>query len=156
ERCRALALKRLEPLNAMAEHDRDTASQKAVAILAREGLLKLLVPKAFGGASTAVDHRAMVAAREGIAYASEGWHSAFAVQGLGAIPIALAGSDAQKKEWLQKAAEGKAITAFALTEEGAGSDVAAISTRAKRTKSGWSLSGSKMYISNAGIADIYT
>jgi acyl-CoA dehydrogenase len=151
-----MALKKLQPLNGAAEHDRDAASRKAVQILAREGLLKLLVPKAYGGATTAIDHRAMVAAREGMAYASAVSHSAFAVQGLGAIPLAIAGSEEQKREWLPKAAKGQAITAFALTEEGAGSDVAAISTRAKKTKNGWSLSGSKMYISNAGIADIYT
>ncbi len=155
-RCRAMSLKRLEPLNRAAEEDRDEASRKAVRILASEGLLKLLVPKAYGGASAEIDHRAMVAAREGIAYASAVSHSAFAVQGLGAIPIAVAGSEEQKREWLPKAASGRAITAFALTEPEAGSDVAAITTRAKRTSRGWALSGTKAYISNAGIADIYT
>ncbi len=153
---RAFALRRLQPLNAMAEQDRDAASRKAVALLAREGYLKLLVPKAYGGSTAAIDHRAMVAAREGIAYASAVSHSAFAVQGLGAMPIAIAGSEAQKKEWLPAAGAGRAITAFALTEPGAGSDVAAITTQAKRTKNGWRLSGTKTFISNAGIADIYT
>ncbi len=153
---RAMALKKLEPLNRLAETDRDFASRKAVAILAREGLLKLLVPKSYGGASPAIDHRAMVAAREGIAYASAVSHSAFAVQGLGALPIAIAGSEEQKREWLPKAATGKVVTAFALTEPDAGSDVAAITTRAKKTKNGWSLTGTKTFISNAGIADIYT
>jgi len=151
-----MALKRLEPLNEAAEEDRDEASRKAVRILASEGLLKLLVPKAYGGASAAIDHRAMVAAREGIAYASAISHSAFAVQGLGAIPIAIAGSEEQKREWLPQASSGRMITAFALTEPEAGSDVGAIKTRATRTARGWTLSGSKMYISNAGIADIYT
>ncbi|HKZ58888.1 MAG TPA: acyl-CoA dehydrogenase family protein [Candidatus Thermoplasmatota archaeon] len=155
-RCRTMALKRLEPLNEAAEEDRDEASRKAVRILASEGLLKLLVPKAYGGASAAIDHRAMVAAREGIAYASAISHSAFAVQGLGAIPIAIAGSEEQKREWLPQASSGRMITAFALTEPEAGSDVGAIKTRATRTARGWTLSGSKMYISNAGIADIYT
>ncbi len=154
--CRAVALKKLQPLNELAEEDRDAASRKAVAILAKEGLLKLLVPKAYGGASAAIDHRAMVAAREGIAYASAVSHSAFAVQGLGAMPIGIAGSEDQKKEWLPKAATGRVITAFGLTEPDAGSDVAAITTRAKRTKNGWTLSGTKTFISNAGIADIYT
>jgi acyl-CoA dehydrogenase len=153
---RAFALKKLEPLNRMAETERDFASRKAVAILAAEGLLRLLVPRAYGGTAPTIDHRAMVAAREGIAYASAVSHSAFAVQGLGALPIAIAGSEEQKREWLPKAAGGKVITAFGLTEPDAGSDVAAITTRAKRTKNGWTLSGTKTFISNGGIADIYT
>jgi acyl-CoA dehydrogenase len=151
-----MSLKKLQPLNNLAEEDRDAASRKAVAILAKEGLLKLLIPKAYGGATAAIDHRAMVAAREGIAYASAVSHSAFAVQGLGAMPIAIAGSEDQKKEWLPKAATGRVITAFGLTEPDAGSDVAAITTRAKRTRNGWTLTGTKTFISNAGIADIYT
>lgn len=154
--CRALSLKKLQPLNALAETDRDAASRKAVAILASEGLLRHLVPKAYGGRAAQIDHRSMVAAREGIAYASAVAHSAFAVQGLGAIPIAIAGSESQKSEWLPKAASGKAITAFALTEPDAGSDVAAITTSARKTKRGWELKGTKTFISNAGIADIYT
>jgi acyl-CoA dehydrogenase len=153
---RAFALRRLEPLNALAEKDRDAASRKAVAILASEGLLGHLVPKAHGGVAPTVDHRAMVAAREGIAYASAVAHSAFAVQGLGAMPITIAGNDDQKKTWLPKTAAGKAITAFALTEPQAGSDVVAMTTRARKTKAGWELSGTKTFISNAGIADIYT
>jgi acyl-CoA dehydrogenase len=153
---RAMALKKLQPLNALAEDDRDEASRRAVGVLAREGLLRILVPKAFGGRELVVDHRAMVAAREGIAYASAVAHSAFAVQGLGAMPITIAGSEAQKRGWLPKAADGKVITAFALTEPGAGSDVAAITTSAKKTSRGWELRGTKTFISNAGIADIYT
>jgi len=123
--------------------------------MGREGLLRLLTVKAYGGKAAKIDHRALVAAREGIAYGSAVAHSAFAVQGLGMVPLTLAGSEEQKKEWLPKAARGAVVGGYGLTEPGAGSDVAAMTTRAKREGVAWRLSGTKAYISNAGVADFY-
>jgi len=77
------------------------------------------------------------------------------MQGLGSGPIMLAGSDAQKRAWLQRAAAGEAIAAFALSEPDAGSDVAALATTAKRKGADWVLDGEKTWISNGGIADFY-
>jgi acyl-CoA dehydrogenase len=79
----------------------------------------------------------------------------FALQALGTTPILLAGSDAQKQRWLAPIAEGKVMTAFAMTEPGAGSDVGAIATTAQRDGSEYVLDGTKTLISNAGIADLY-
>ena len=80
---------------------------------------------------------------------------AFAMQGLGAGPISLFGSDAQRRAWLPRTRRGEAIAAFALSEPRSGSDVAAIETTAARDGDGYVLSGEKTWISNGGIADFY-
>lgn len=79
---------------------------------------------------------------------------AFAMQGLGMGAISLFGTPAQR-EWLARTRAGTAISAFALTEPGSGSDVAASTATAQRVQGGWVLDGEKTYISNGGIADIY-
>jgi acyl-CoA dehydrogenase len=68
----------------------------------------------------------------------------------------LAGSDALRERWLGPLARGEAMAAFAMTEAEAGSDVAAMTTTARRDGGGWVLDGDKTFISNAGIADFYT
>ncbi|RMC33325.1 acyl-CoA dehydrogenase family protein [Paracoccus alkanivorans] len=79
---------------------------------------------------------------------------AFAMQGLGMGAVSLFGTPSQR-EWLERTRAGQAISAFALTEPGSGSDVARTSTAARREGGGWVLDGEKTYISNGGIADIY-
>ncbi len=79
----------------------------------------------------------------------------FAMQGLGAGPLALFGSDAQRRTWLPKTRAGEAIAAFALSEPRSGSDVAAIEMTAARDGDGYVLNGEKTWISNGGIADLY-
>jgi acyl-CoA dehydrogenase len=76
-------------------------------------------------------------------------------QGLGSGPLVLAGTEAQRRKYLPKAAAGEAIAAFALSEPDAGSDVQAMTTTAKRKGDAWSLDGTKTWISNGGIADFY-
>src|SRR5262249_32063958 len=76
----------------------------------------------------------------------------FAMQGLGSYPITLAGGP---RERVAEIAAGKKIAAFAVTEPDAGSDVAAMTTRAQSGPDGWQLDGPKKFISNAGIADSY-
>jgi acyl-CoA dehydrogenase len=93
--------------------------------------------------------------REALAEASPLADAVFALQALGTTPIVLAGSEAQKRRWLGPIAEGKVMTAFAMTEPAAGSDVAAIATTAHRDGPGYVLDGAKTLISNAGIADLY-
>jgi len=79
---------------------------------------------------------------------------AFAMQGLGMGAVSLFGTTGQRG-WLARTRAGAAIAGFALTEPGAGSDVAETATLARRTSEGWVLDGEKTYISNGGIADIY-
>ena len=80
---------------------------------------------------------------------------AFGMQGLGAGPITLFGSADQRREWLPRTRAGTAIAAFALTEPASGSDVASISTSARRDANEWVIDGEKTWISNGGIADLY-
>jgi acyl-CoA dehydrogenase len=115
-----------------------------------------LVPASFGGASEALDVRALCVLREEIAYRSAALDSIFAVQGLGSHPVLLAGTPAQKAELLPKVARGSALFAFALSESHAGSDVAALSCAAARDGDSYVLRGGKRFISNAGIATHYT
>ena len=101
------------------------------------------------------DVRSIAVLREVFAYHAGLADFSFVMQGLGSGPIALAGSDALKKQYLPKAAAGDAIAAFALSEPEAGSDVQAMSTTAKRKGDAWVLDGTKTWISNGGIADFY-
>ncbi|MGH2794732.1 MAG: acyl-CoA dehydrogenase family protein [Actinomycetota bacterium] len=77
------------------------------------------------------------------------------VNRLGAIPLMLAGSDAQRKEILGGIIRGERQIAYCLTEPGSGSDAAAMRTRAVRDGGGWVLTGTKRFITNAGAADTY-
>ena len=101
------------------------------------------------------DVRSIAVLREVFAYHAGLADFSFVMQGLGSGPIALAGSDALKKQYLPKAAAGEAIAAFALSEPDAGSDVQAIGTLAKNKGDTWVLDGTKTWISNGGIADFY-
>ncbi len=77
------------------------------------------------------------------------------MQGLGSGPVALAGTEQQKRRYVGRAARGEAIAAFALSEPDAGSDVAALATRARRDGAHYVLNGVKTWVSNGGIADFY-
>lgn len=94
--------------------------------------------------------------REGLARYSTQAETAFALQGLGAHPILVAGRAEVVDVWIPRVASGEAVAAFALTEPGAGSDVAALELAAEPDGAGFRLSGDKVFISNAPDADIYT
>src|SRR5690606_9962529 len=103
-----------------------------------------------------VTARELCAIRRGLARSCPEAETAFAVQGLGAVPILLFGSEEAKERWLPGIRSGELVAAFALTEPGAGSDAAAIATRAERDGDGWRLHGEKVFISNAPEADVAT
>lgn len=145
---------RYESLEARIEDEGDDAGlAKRVAAL---GDYRYLVPAAYGGANPNVDVRSICVLREEMAYRNAAADSLFAVQGLGSHPVLLGGSEAQKKELLGQVAQGTALFAFALTEADAGSDVAALSTRARRDGDSYVIDGGKKFISNAGVATHYT
>jgi alkylation response protein AidB-like acyl-CoA dehydrogenase len=79
-----------------------------------------------------------------------------AVQELGSLGLKLAGSEEQKERWLPRLASGEWLPAYALTEPGSGSDSAAMRTTARRDGSDYILDGSKRFITNAGVAGLYT
>ena len=118
---------------------------------AAAGLLSIFV----GDGQTAPALRPLCLAREAIAARSGFADSVYAVQGLGSYPIVRAGSDRLKREYVAEAAQGAAIGAFALTEPEAGSDPAGIQTEARRDGDAYLISGTKTYISNAGLASFY-
>jgi alkylation response protein AidB-like acyl-CoA dehydrogenase len=129
--------------------------RKIVAQLGDGGWLRYCVPASHGGAFEKLDVRALCLCRETLAQVSGLADFAFAMQGLGAGPIALYGSDELKQRYLPGVRDGKRIAAFALSESEAGSDVGAMRTTARRKDGGWLLEGEKTFISNAGIADHY-
>ena len=137
-------------VGANAEHDVDGACRQLVRALGDGGWLRDCVPAAHGGALAALDSRALCVARETLAYHDGLADFAFAMQGLGSGAITLAGSPAQQSRWLPAVARGEAIAAFALSEPDAGSDVAAMTMRARRAGDTWMLDGSKTWISKWG------
>jgi acyl-CoA dehydrogenase len=131
----------------------DAHCRKLVSELSAGGFTKYVVPKAQGGATEKLDVRSLCLIREHLAYHSGLADFAFAMQGLGSGPIALFGSDALRSAHLRGIAEGKVITAFAISEKDAGSDLNAMTTATKRDGDHYILNGEKTWISNAGIAD---
>ncbi|OLD32942.1 MAG: hypothetical protein AUI19_05020 [Myxococcales bacterium 13_1_40CM_2_68_15] len=103
-----------------------------------------------------LDLRAACLVREALASASPLADAVFALQALGTVPILLAGDAPLKDRWVPAVLAGRAMASFAMTEAEAGSDAAAIATTARRDGTGYVLSGTKTFISNAGIADFYT
>lgn len=138
------------------QKDPSVALVAIVRALGERGLLGLVAPAAYGGTYDDVRSIALCLARERLGYASPLVELAFAMQGLGSYAIAARGSDAQKNEWLPRIVAGEAVAAFALTETEAGSDLAGIATTATREGDHYVLEGEKVFVSNAGIADLYT
>lgn len=114
--------------------------------LGESGLLEMLDP---------LELRKLCLLREAVAWKSPLADALTALQGLGSMPIILAGSSEQK-DWVARAQRGEAIAGFAMTEQEAGSDVANMSCRAMLAGDHYQLDGQKCFISNAGIADFYT
>jgi acyl-CoA dehydrogenase len=142
----------IEPFAAAAEDgDAIAAGRGFIERAGAAGVLKLFA----GDGQAGPELRALCLAREAIAACSGFADSVYAVQGLGCYPIVLAGSDRLKRQYLPDAARGTAIGAFALTEPGAGSDPAGIETEARREGSDYVISGTKTFISNAGLATFY-
>ena len=139
-----------------AHGDVDAACRELVRRLAAGGWLRYAIPAAQGGVHERLEVRSLCLIRELLAHASGLADFAFAMQGLGAGPVSLFGSDEQKARWLPAVAAGEAIMAFALSERDAGSDVGAMATSARSSEGGFVIDGEKTWISNAGIADRYT
>lgn len=140
------------------ESDEHGATRTYVARLAEAGLLKLMVPGAFGGEYEAVSATAICLARQWLARESGALDTAFVMQGLGSFPVVLAGKPELQRALMPKVATGEHICAFALTEPEAGSDVSGMQTVAEadpNAPGGVILRGHKTFISNAGVATSY-
>ena len=131
--------------------DTDAACRKLVAMLGDAGIA------AHSGAEDGkLDVRTLCLIRETLARHDGLADFAFAMQGLGTGAVSLFGSPEQKAQWLPQTRAGRAIAGFALTEPGSGSDVAANTMTAVPDGNHYVLDGQKTWISNGGIADLYT
>ncbi|MBP7639666.1 MAG: acyl-CoA dehydrogenase family protein [Thauera sp.] len=143
--------------NVTAEHgELDSACRELVAKLGAAGWLRYSVGgTAYGGAHETIDTRSICLLRETLARHSSLADFAFAMQGLGSGAVTLYGNDEQKRRYLTRVARGEALPAFALSEPGSGSDVAAMACSARLDGDHYVLEGEKSWISNGGIADFY-
>jgi acyl-CoA dehydrogenase len=118
-----------------------------VAALGEHGLLELVF------AGSAVE---LCELREGLAHGCTEAETALALQGLGGYPILSRGRPELREEWIPKLSRGEAVAAFALSEPEAGSDAASLGLQARRERDGFRLTGTKLWISNAPEADVYS
>lgn len=145
---------REEMIPVAGRHDEEQLFPREVARKAWElGLMNFEVPSAYGGPDLGVLDSCIVL--EELNYACAGITNVVAANGLAAIPVILAGTDAQKKRYLGQLASEFSFAAFCITEPGAGSDVAGMSTTYRRTGDGFVLNGTKHFISNGSVADWY-
>jgi alkylation response protein AidB-like acyl-CoA dehydrogenase len=134
----------------------DDECRQLVRQLGQAGWLRHAVAgREHGGHSDTIDTRALCLIRETLARHAGLADFAFAMQGLGSGAISLAGTPEQRAQWLPKVAKGEAISAFALSEPDAGSDVAAMQCSARLEGDQYVIDGEKTWISNGGIADLY-
>jgi len=119
------------------------------------GLLMVDVPERFGGLGGDKTTSLLLAEANAL---MGSWSVTFAAHvGIGTLPIAWFGTEAQKAKWLPKLATGELVAAYALTEQGSGSDALGAKTKAVKSPDGksWILNGSKLYITNAAFADVF-
>ena len=153
ESARSFAQQQLQPrvIEAYAEEKTDTTIFREMGDM---GLLGTTIPEEYGGLGAGYVAYGLVA-RE-IERVDSGYRSMMSVQSsLVMYPIYAYGSEAQREKYLPGLASGTLIGCFGLTEADAGSDPAAMKTRAVKTANGYRITGSKMWISNAPIADVF-
>ena len=150
---RSYATEKLHPRVAEAFAN-ETTDKKIFTEMGEMGLLGVTIPEEYGGLGSSYVSYGLVA-RE-IERVDSGYRSMMSVQSsLVMYPIYAYGSEEQRKKYLPELSSGKLIGCFGLTEAEAGSDPGSMQTRAIKTKSGYKITGSKMWISNAPIADVF-
>jgi alkylation response protein AidB-like acyl-CoA dehydrogenase len=145
DRAHRLGHELFAPIAAKGEAGR--LNRPLVRALGEQGLLELVF------AGSAVE---LCELREGLAHGCTEAETALALQGLGGYPILSRGSPAVREEWIPRLSAGEAVAAFALSEPDAGSDAANLALQAKRERDGFRLTGTKLWISNAPEADVYS
>ncbi|HEY0084413.1 MAG TPA: acyl-CoA dehydrogenase family protein [Allosphingosinicella sp.] len=151
---RRYVAERLRPLEGQVGEE-DEVPAAVVAEMKEMGLFGLSIPEEYGGLGLSMSEEVRVALELG--RTSPAFRSVFGTNvGIGSQGLVMAGSDAQKAQWLPRIASGEIVTSFALTEPGAGSDSASVATRAVRDGDVYRLSGTKRYITNADKASLFT
>ena len=150
---RQIAEERIKPVR---EHYDRTGEfpWEIVEVLAKSDMFRVFIPEEYDGLGGGVFEMALVT--EELSRVCGGIALAFAGTALGAYPIILFGSEEQKRHYLPDIAAGKRLAAFALTEPDAGSDAAAVKTKAIKEQDHYIINGTKQWITNGGEAEIYT
>ena len=150
---RDFAAREVKPRAEAIDHT-DAFPRDLVDKAAKLGLMGILVPEPYGGAG--LDHVSFAIFVEEVARYSASTAGILDVHGsVGTEPIVLFGSDDQKRRWLLDLAQGRKLAAFALTEPEAGSDAAHLKTTATRRDGRYVINGTKIFITNAGEAQLY-
>lgn len=150
---RAYAQEKLQP-RVIEAYDKETCDPDIFREMGEMGLLGITVPEQYGGLGAGYVSYGLVA-RE-VERVDSGYRSMMSVQSsLVMYPIYAYGSEEQRMKYLPKLASGEYIGCFGLTEPDAGSDPGGMKTVATKTDSGYVLNGSKMWISNSPIADVF-
>jgi acyl-CoA dehydrogenase len=138
-----------------AEFDEKSEFPKDIIRQASElGLMNLTIPAAYGGLE--LPHLAQAAIAEELAWGCSGMATSMIANDLALLPIVLGGSEAQKERFLRPFTDGFRLASFALTEPGAGSDVAGLRTTARKDGDHYVVSGTKQWITNGEYADQYS
>ena len=154
ETVRRFVTGRLRPLEAQVSEN-DAIPDDVIEEMKALGLFGLSIPAEYGGLDLGMEEEVLVALELG--RTSPAFRSAFGTNvGIGAQGLVMFGNAAQKAKYLPGIASGEIITSFALTEPEAGSDSAAVQTRAVRDGDHYVLNGAKRYITNANKADLFT
>jgi len=154
ETVRRFVAERLRPLEEKVAED-DEVPDEIVREMREMGLFGLSIPEEFGGLGLTMSEEVRVALEFG--RTTPAFRSVFGTNvGIGSQGLVMAGSEAQKAEWLPRIASGEIVTSFALTEPGAGSDSASVQTRAVRDGDTYRLTGTKRFITNADKASLFT
>jgi len=150
---RTVARERIAPLAAQVD-ETDTYPADQLRRLGEAGLMGLHIPEAYGGTGLGV--LAFCLAVEEIAWACASTAVVYLVQYTGGFPIVIAGSEAQKRRYLPRLAAGEITAAFSLSEPGAGSDAASLTTTAVRRRDRYLLNGTKAWVTNGSHASVLT
>jgi alkylation response protein AidB-like acyl-CoA dehydrogenase len=150
---RTVARERIAP-HAARYDETETYPEESIRAIVESGLFAIWVPEEYGG--TAMGALALALACEEIAYACAATGTQYLDQALGGLPILLFGDEAQKKTYLPGLASGELLSAFSLSEPGAGSDAAGLKTTAVRRGDHYLLNGSKQWCTNGDHADVVT
>ncbi len=148
---RKIARERVAP-HAARYDEAEAYPEDSMRAITEAGLYAVWVPEAYGGS----DMGALALVCEEIAYACAASGTQYLDQALGGLPILAAGTDAQKKKYLPGLASGEILSAFSLSEPGAGSDAAGLRTTAIRRGDHYVLNGSKQWCTNGDHADVIT
>ena len=150
---RDIAISELAPRVVKAEAD-ERFPAEVFAILGAAGLLSLPYPEELGGGGQPYEVYLQVLEELGARWAAVA--VAVSVHGLSCFPLATFGTPAQQQRWLPEMLAGNQLGAYSLSEAQAGSDAAALACKAERTEQGWSITGSKAWVTSGGKADFYT